>query len=71
MARGSTLIGILEEEVRRMKALMVSLLAYSTAATGALFGMWLAAKWPSPRWSQLFMSWGVILAVVAVWATVL
>ncbi|WP_171042323.1 hypothetical protein [Sinomonas gamaensis] len=54
-----------------MKALMVSLLAYSTAATGALFGMWLAAKWPSPRWSQLFVSWGVILAVVAVWATVL
>ncbi|WP_171041347.1 hypothetical protein [Sinomonas susongensis] len=54
-----------------MKALMVSLLAYSTAGTGALFGMWLAARWPNPRWSQLIASWGVIVAVVAVWATVL
>ena len=49
-----------------MKTLMVSLLAYSTAATGALFGLWLVAKWPNPRWSHLLVSWGVIAATVAV-----
>ena len=54
-----------------MKTLMVSLLAYSTAATGALFGLWLAARWPSPRWAHLLVSSGVIVVVISLWATVL
>ncbi len=54
-----------------MKTLMVSLLAYSTAATGALLGTWLAAKWPNPRWSSFLVSSGVIVATVAVWAQVI
>ena len=54
-----------------MKTLMVSLLAYSTAATGALMGMWLAAKWPNPRWSEFLVTSGVILATVTVWAQVI
>lgn len=54
-----------------MKALMVSLLAYSTAATGALFGMWLAARWPNPRWVHLLLSSGVVVTVIGVWANVI
>lgn len=43
---------------------MVSLLAYSVAGVGALFGMWLAAKWPDPRWKHWFtISVGFAVAV--------
>jgi hypothetical protein len=49
-----------------MKALMVSLLAYTVAAVGALFGLWLAAKWPDPRWKHwLGISAAFALAVSA------
>jgi hypothetical protein len=35
-----------------MRELLIAFLAYSTAAVGAMFGMWLAAKWPDPRWKH-------------------
>ncbi|MEA5456355.1 hypothetical protein SPF06_16600 [Sinomonas sp. JGH33] len=50
---------------------MVSLLAYSTAATGVLFGVWLAARWPSPRWVHILVSSGVIVAAIGLWAAAL
>ncbi|MGN6653825.1 MAG: hypothetical protein ACTHJ9_00620 [Rhodanobacter sp.] len=47
-----------------MRALLISLLAYGTAGVGALFGMWLAAKWPDPRWKHwLGLSAAFALAV--------
>lgn len=54
-----------------MKSLMVSLLAYSTAGTGALLGLWLAARWPSPRRSQVLAFGAGIAAVVALGAFVI
>ena len=35
-----------------MREFLISLLAYSTAGAGALFGMLLAAKWPDPNWKH-------------------
>lgn len=31
---------------------MTVLISYCAAIDGALLGLWLAAKWPAPRWEQ-------------------
>lgn len=45
---------------------MISLLAYATAAVGALFGMLLAAKWPHPglkHWLGISAAFAVAVSV--------
>lgn len=46
-----------------MRDVMIALISYGTAINGALFGIWLAEKWPAPRLGHFALAGWLLVAM--------